>query len=236
MVTAGRLFLIPCTLGDTEPDQVIPGQTIARLLKLNEFIVEEIPTARRYLRKAGYAGDLGKIEFYVFNEHSQPDDIVPAINSLLSGHDIGLLSEAGSPCVADPGNIMVRMAHQHGIQVIPLTGPSSILLALMASGFNGQNFTFRGYLPIRTHERIRQIRLLEKTIYQLDQTQIFIEAPYRNLALFKDIIRTCSDDTYLCLACDLTLGTEWIRTQRIVNWKQGTPDIHKRPTVFLLYK
>ncbi|MBP6979330.1 MAG: SAM-dependent methyltransferase [Lentimicrobiaceae bacterium] len=236
MKTPGKFYLIPATLGNTSSEKVIPGRTLEILHRLNDFVAEEIRTARRYLHRAGHAGDLNAITFHVFNEHSRPDDILPIIESLLSGHDIGLLSEAGLPCVADPGNAIVKEAHRHGIQVIPLSGPSSVMLALMASGFNGQNFTFHGYLPVQTQKRIRQIHQLENKVYQNDQTQIFMETPYRNLQLFNDIIRTCSDETYLCVACDLTLETEWIQSRPVREWKKDPPAIHKRPAVFLLYK
>jgi 16S rRNA (cytidine1402-2'-O)-methyltransferase len=236
MQTIGRLYLIPGTLGETSPESVIPGRSLEILLALDHFVVEEIRTARRYLHKAGYKGDLEKTEFHVFNEHSQPGDLVPVIDDLLSGHDMGLLSEAGLPCVADPGNEIVKEAHRQGIPVIPLTGPSSVMLALMASGFNGQNFAFLGYLPVPARERILRIRQIEKMVYRDNQTQIIIEAPYRNLSLFGDLIRTCSNETYLCIACDLTLDTEWIRSRQIGDWKKESPEIHKRPAVFLLYK
>ncbi|HNS17279.1 MAG TPA: SAM-dependent methyltransferase [Bacteroidales bacterium] len=236
MQTKGRLYLIPVTLGETSPETVIPGGSLEILHRLNEFVAEDIHSARRHLHRARYSGDLNTVTFHLYNEHSQPADIVPVINALSSGHDIGLLSEAGLPCVADPGSAIVQEAHRKGLQVIPLTGPSSVMLALMASGFNGQNFTFHGYLPVRSQERIRQIRLLEKMILRNDQTQIFMEAPYRNLQLFEDILRTCSDEIYLCVACDLTLDTEWIRSQPVREWKKDHPAIHKRPAVFLLYK
>ncbi len=236
MQTTGRLFLIPAPLGATSPETVIPGRTLEILRRLDGFVAEEIRSARRYLHKAGYTGDLSAVMLYVYNEHSLPADIVPVIDSLLAGRDIGMLSEAGLPCVADPGQAIVKEALRIGIQVVPLPGPSSVMLALMASGFNGQNFAFHGYLPVQSRERVRKIRSLEKMVFQDDQTQILIEAPYRNLQLFHDIVRTCSGETYLCVACDLTLDTEWIRSRPVREWKEDPPAIHKRPAVFLLYK
>jgi 16S rRNA (cytidine1402-2'-O)-methyltransferase len=236
MKTTGKLFLIPAPLSEKLPETVIPGKVLEVLRNLDQLVVEEIRTARWYLRKAGFQGDMDKMQFHVFNEHSQPEDLAPVIASLLSGHDVGFLSEAGLPCVADPGNELVREAHRRGIPVKPLTGPSSLMLALMASGFNGQNFAFLGYLPVKAQERMKEIRRIEKILYQQDQTQIFIEAPYRNLSLFNDLVKICDGETYLCIACDLTLETEWIRSYKIREWKKESPGINRRPAVFLLYK
>lgn len=232
----GTLYLIPSSLGNPDISLDISERQSRLIRQLSEYVVEEIRTVRRYLRKAGLTAELDTIKFHVLNEHSQPEDIRPIIQSLLGGHNVGMLSEAGMPCVADPGHMLVRAAHTHHIRVVPLPGPSSLILALMASGFNGQNFAFAGYLPVRSSERIHQIRKLEKAVYQLDQTQIIIETPYRNLKLFNDLLLACSDETSLCIACDLTLDTEWIRTQPIKEWKRVTPDIHKHPAVFLLYR
>lgn len=236
MHTPGRLYLIPSPLGDVHPEKVIPRHTLEILRNLGQFAVEEIRTARRYLRKAGCPGDLEKTGFHELNEHSQPGDLAPVIATLMSGQDVGLLSEAGLPCVADPGHELVMEAHRQGIQVIPLPGPSSVMLALMASGFNGQNFAFLGYLPVKAQERLREIHRIEKTLYLQNQTQIFIETPYRNISLFNDLMKICAGETYLCIACDLTLETEWIRSLRIRDWKSESPEISKRPAVFLLYK
>lgn len=236
MNTTGKLYLIPAPLGETLPETVIPARALNVLRTLDHLVVEEIRTARRYLRQAGFEGELEKIVFYVCNEHSHPDDLAPVITNLLSGHNVGLLSEAGLPCVADPGHELVKEAHRQGIQIVPLTGPSSLMLALMASGFNGQHFAFLGYLPVKPPQRMKAIRRIEKTLYQQDQTQIFIEAPYRNLALFNDLVKICAGETYLCIACDLTLETEWICSRKIKQWVGESPEINKRPAVFLLYK
>ena len=232
----GKLYLIPSMIGETEIDKVIPAGNREIILHLNEFIVEEVRTARRFLRKAGYMQDFATVKFYVYNEHSDPGDVLPVINSLLSGNDIGLLSEAGTPCIADPGADIVRETHRNGIQVIPLTGPSSLLLALMASGFNGQNFAFHGYLPVNKDERMRSLKELERKVYRENQTQIFIEAPYRNLAMFESIKEACSSETMLCIACELTIESESIITMSIREWKKHVPEINKRPAVFLLFK
>jgi 16S rRNA (cytidine1402-2'-O)-methyltransferase len=198
--------------------------------------VEEIKTARRFLRQISPGIDLDKIVFFVNNEHSKENDLSSCIDPLLNGSDMGLLSEAGVPCVADPGSEIVKLAHDHNIKVIPLIGASSLLLSLMASGFNGQNFVFHGYLPIDKISRTKKIKEIEKSVYSNNQTQIFIEAPYRNIQLFQAMTDVCSDNTRLCIATDLTMESEVIKVQSIRNWKGKRPDIHKKPTVFLLYK
>ncbi|MCK5840129.1 MAG: SAM-dependent methyltransferase [Bacteroidales bacterium] len=234
--TKNQLYLIPSTLGDTPLSSVLPDRNRKIINNLSTFIVEDLKSARRFLRKAGYKGSFEEITFHVYNEHSEVTDLAIIMNALSSETDVGLLSDAGLPCVADPGAEIVREAHQKNIKIIPLTGPSSIFLALMASGFNGQNFAFNGYLPIGRSERIRKIKQLETKIYKENQTQLFIEAPYRNRQLIEALIKACHDDTRLCIASDLTTETEYIRTKKMAAWKKGLPDIHKRPTVFLLYK
>jgi 16S rRNA (cytidine1402-2'-O)-methyltransferase len=215
---------------------VIPAGNRNIIFSLREFITEEEKTARRFLRKVGVTGDFSNITFRIYNEHSESVEIRPVIDSLLKGNDVGLMSEAGTPCIADPGADIVREAHRNDIRVIPLTGPSSIILALMASGFNGQNFTFNGYLPVNKNDRIRSLKQLERKVYKENQTQIFIEAPYRNLAMFESIMEACSSDTNLCIACDLTMESESIVTMSIREWKKHVPEINKRPAVFLLFK
>lgn len=232
----GKLYLLPSAIGDSDIDLVIPVRNREIMLQLSEFVVEEERTARRFLRRIGYMRDFETVRFYIYNEHSEEGDIRPVIDSLLSGNDIGLLSEAGAPCVADPGAGIVREAHLSGIRVVPLTGPSSIILALMASGFNGQNFVFHGYLPVNKNERLRSLKELEKKVYKDSQTQIFIEAPYRNMVMFESVIEVCASETMLCIACDLTTDAEFIRTLSISEWKKDRPEINKRPAVFLIYK
>lgn len=230
----GNLYLVPTPLGDTGFASKIPPLNLEILQHIDTFIVEELRTARRFLRKAGYMKDFETVTFHVLNEHTPDHEAMEMLEKAGNGQHIGLLSEAGLPCIADPGNIVVRLAHRKGIRVIPLTGPSSIMLALMASGFNGQNFAFQGYLPVKPNERIKALRNLEHIVAGSDQTQIFIETPYRNLAMLESIVKTCHPNLMLCIAADLTLETEWIRSLPIRDWKNQKPDLHKRPAVFLL--
>lgn len=232
----GTLFLIPTSLAEDTAGTVIPEGTLAVVRRLEHFIVEELRTARRFLSKAGTAKPVSELVLSVFNEHSRADDPDQHLAPALSGHDVGLLSEAGAPCVADPGSSIVARAHQHGIRIVPLTGPSSILLALMASGFNGQNFAFLGYLPTDKILRIRRIREIERRMYEADQTQIFIETPYRNLQLFEALVSGCRGETLLCIATDLTGPDEKIQSLSIDDWRHRQPAIHKRPAIFLLYR
>jgi 16S rRNA (cytidine1402-2'-O)-methyltransferase len=232
----GTLYLIPAMLAEGNTESVLPEGTLKIIRRLEYFIAEEIRTARRFLIKAGIHKPVDDLKFMVFNEHSGEQDIEECLLAALSGHDTGLLSEAGVPCVADPGSMVVRAAHDLGIRVVPLTGPSSILLALMASGFNGQNFAFQGYLPSDKILRVKKIKELEKIISEKDQTQIFIETPYRNLQVFESLIRVCRPETHLCMATDVTGVHEVIRSQSIADWQNQKPDIHKKPTIFLLYR
>ena len=231
----GKLYLIPSLLTDGKVESVIPEGTLAIIRSLDHFIVEEIRTARRFLIRAGIHTAIDDLTFVVFNEHSKEVDLNEFLACTGDGHDIGLLSEAGAPCVADPGSLIVAAAHDLGIRVVPLTGPSSVLLALMASGFNGQNFCFSGYLPADKVMRVKKIRELERNIRENDQTQIFIETPYRNLQLFEALTATCNENTLLCIACDLTGVNEYIITKTIGAWKKIKPDINKKPAIFLLY-
>lgn len=232
----GKLYLIPSVLGDTPADHVIPRPVSGKLKELDHFIVENIRTARRYLRKTGYAKDFNGVQFFILDKKTRAADYYTFLQPAMQGYDIGLLSEAGLPAVADPGAEIVRIAHSEKIRVIPLTGPSSIMLALMASGFNGQNFSFHGYLPIQRNPRENKITALERQVYQFDQTQIFIETPYRNLQMLESILKVCRPETMLCIACDLTTDQELIISKPIKHWHGEAPDIHKRPAVFLLYK
>ncbi len=233
-MTKGNLYLIPTPLGDTGFEQGMPASNLHLLKGIDTFIVEEIRTARRFLRKSGYTTDFDTVIFYLLNEHTPDSGAATMLEKAMSGQAIGLLSEAGLPCIADPGNIVVRLAHQKGIRVIPLTGPSSIMLALMASGMNGQNFVFHGYLPVKPDERAKSLRDLENAVSRGNQTQIFIETPYRNLQMLESILKTCHPSLMLCIAADLTLETEWIRTMTVKEWKKENPQLHKRPAVFLL--
>jgi 16S rRNA (cytidine1402-2'-O)-methyltransferase len=230
----GTLYLVPSLLGDTAPLETLPAASLAVLRRLDHLVVETPKQARRYLKAAGIAlaGQAPAIE--VLDEHT-PDTRLPELLApALTGRDMGVVSDAGCPAIADPGARLVRLAHEHGIRVAPLVGPSSILLALMASGMNGQRFVFHGYLPAETKRRDEALRALERDARRLDQAQIAIEAPYRNNRLLQAILATCEADSLLCLATDLTLTSESIVTRSIAQWRCGCPDIDRRPTVFVL--
>ena len=232
----GKLYLIPSTIGESPIDYVIPTYNKEVINNINIFIVEEIRTARRFLKKAGLIKPIDNLSFFVLNEHSKPEEIDNYLDSIQKGENIGLLSEAGVPCIADPGADIVRIAQQKNIEVVPLVGPSSILLALMASGFNGQQFAFLGYLPVDKNLRINKIKEIERSVFQKNETQIFIETPYRNNQLIESLLQTCRNDTLLCIATDITLESAFIKTKTIATWKKSVPDFHKKTTVFLLYK
>ncbi len=233
---AGKLFLIPVSLGSGNIDKEIPAGNMQIINNLNEFIVENIRTARRSLRAMGYPKDFESVIFHILDKHTVPEDVPGFLKNALNGKKIGLLSEAGSPCIADPGQQVVKYAHSNNIMVVPLIGPSSILLALIASGFNGQNFIFHGYLPIEKKQRIKRIKDIEQDAIKNDRTQIFMETPYRNNALLDDLIRNSVSSTLLCIASDLTTEQEFIKTLSIEGWKKNIPDLNKRPTIFLIYK
>ena len=231
--TPGKLYLIPTPLGDNEPAEVLPQAVIDRACSLHCFVVEELRTARRFLSRYGLRGHIDELDFHVLNEHTSPQE-VEALLPLFDGQDVGLLSEAGLPAVADPGAALVDLCHRHGIGVIPLVGPSSLMLALMASGLNGQSFAFRGYIPAKTDERRAALKDLEKQSRLLDQSQILIETPYRNDALFADMLAGLAGDTRLCVAADITLPTQYIRTDTVAGWRRKPAEIGKRPCVFIL--
>jgi 16S rRNA (cytidine1402-2'-O)-methyltransferase len=230
----GKLYMIPTTLGEGNPADVLPQFTIEIAQSLTCFVVEDLRSARRFLSSIKVKNPIDSLTFFELNEHTHHSIIFPMLKPALNGLDIGLLSEAGAPAVADPGAPLVRLAHNHDIQVVPLTGPSSILLSLMASGLNGQNFAFQGYLPIKPQERQKKLHELETISARERQTQVFIEAPYRNMQLLNDILATCRNNTLLCIAADITLETEFIRTKTVKEWKALLPELHKRPTIFLL--
>jgi len=230
----GILYLIPSSLGEHSPAGIIPSQTHDILRGLDSFIVEELRTARRFLRKAGYTKDLNQVIFQVFNEHSDRAAAGEYLKPMMEGKDTGLLSEAGTPCIADPGWEIVEWAHMAGIRVVPLTGPNSLILALMASGFNGQHFTFHGYLPVDAAGRQKKIRDLERDARDNGSVQIFIETPYRNKIMLDALIRTCRPDTRLCIAVDLTWPDEVIKTLPVSQWQNQSINLHKRPAVFLI--
>ena len=230
----GKLYLFPSPLGDNEPREVIPGPVLDRMLEIRTFVVEEVRTARRFLSRAGLKGHIGELSFHELNEHTQPKEVEALAALFENGQDVGLITEAGLPAVADPGALLVALCHRRGIEVVPFTGPSSLMLALMASGLDGQSFAFCGYLPAKTDERRSAIRTVEKRSSQLHQTQLFIETPYRNDSLMADLLASCREDTRLCIAADLTLPTATIRTRTVREWKKAPLEIGKRPCVFLL--
>jgi 16S rRNA (cytidine1402-2'-O)-methyltransferase len=234
VAAAGKLFLVPVTLGESKLGAVIPHEVQQCVRTLEHFIAENPKSARAYLKQIGMAKPLQELHIAALNQHT-PDAAIPGLAApLLSGHDVGVMSEAGCPGIADPGAKLVCYAHQHGIRVVPLVGPSSVLLALMASGLNGQCFTFHGYLPVADAAREGALRDLEKQSRRLNQTQIFIETPYRNQKLLHSILGVCAGATLLCVAADLTLAAEDIRTRTVAAWKKSPPQLDRRPAVFLL--
>ncbi|MBQ7708746.1 MAG: SAM-dependent methyltransferase [Bacteroidales bacterium] len=230
----GKLYLIPTPLGEGNPADVLPAPVLEVLPTLDRFVVEETRTARRFLSAAGLKGHIGDLEFHELNEHTAPAQVEAFLPLFADGHNVGLLSEAGLPAVADPGALLVALCHRHGIEVVPLVGPSSLMLALMASGLNGQSFAFVGYIPAKTEERRNALKGLEKRSAQYHQTQILIETPYRNDALFADILQCLSGHTQLCVAANLTCPDQYICTRRVADWKSHPVTIGKRPCVFLI--
>ena len=232
----GTLFLIPTPLGDSALDLVLPEETRRIASRLSHFVVEHPKTARAFLKQVGTETALQQLALTELNEHT-PDSELPALLApLLAGHDVGLVSEAGCPAVADPGANLVRLAHRQGIRVKPLVGPSAILLALMASGLVGQRFSFHGYLPAKPEERAKALKELEQRAGRDDAAQAFIETPYRNNAMLEGILAACRDDTLVTVACDLTLASEYIATRPVIEWRKSLPDLHKRPSVFLIWR
>jgi 16S rRNA (cytidine1402-2'-O)-methyltransferase len=229
-----NLYLIPTTLGETAVEKVLPAEIISVVKSLRFFVVENTRTARRHLKKMIPEIVIDDLDFKELNEHTQSAELEILLSPLNQGFDVGILSEAGCPGVADPGADLVMLAHEKGFRVIPLVGPSSILLSLMASGLNGQNFAFIGYIPVKPAERTAAIRDIERASLRDKQTQIFIEAPYRNAKLLEDLLSVCNNQTKLCIAVDITLESEFVVTKTISQWKRSVPDINKRPAIFLL--
>ena len=230
----GKLYLIPSPLGENDPAEVIPAPVLASLEGFKTFVVEEIRTARRYLSRAGLKGRIGELQFYELNEHTEAATIEGYLKLFDNDNDVALISEAGLPAVADPGAQLVALAHAHDIQVVPAVGPSSLMLALMSSGLNGQSFAFCGYIPAKTDERRSKLRTLEKVSGQLKQTQILIETPYRNDSLLNDILSVCSASTRICIAANITMPDAYIKTKTVAQWKKEGIVIGKRPCVFLI--
>ncbi len=230
------LYLIPVTLGETEIDRVLPSYNREVILTIRHFVVEDLRSARRFLKKTDREINIDELTFYVLNQHTPPEIIESFLKPLMQGESVGVISEAGCPAIADPGADVVRLAQANGFTVIPLVGPSSILMSLMASGFNGQSFAFHGYLPIEATERVKMIHKLEARAYSEDQTQIFIETPYRNEKMLEDMIKNCRQETKLCVAANISCEDEWIVTKRIKAWASKKVEIGKRPCIFLIYK
>jgi len=230
------LYLIPVTLGDTSLENVLPEHNKAIIRQISFFIVENIRTARRFLKKALPEIEIESLTFFELNKHTSPTDIAGFLDPLKKGNHVGVISEAGCPAIADPGADVVAIAQSKNYHVVPLVGPSSILLSLMASGFNGQSFAFLGYLPIEAGARVKAMKQMEQRIYSEHQTQIFIETPYRNHKLIDEIIKNCRPQTKLCIAANLTCDDEFIQTRSVLEWKGKIPDLGKIPAIFLLYK
>lgn len=231
------LYLLPVTLGDTAIDKVLPAYNAGIIREIKHFIVEDVRSARRFLKKVDREIDIDTLSFYPLNKHTSPEDISGYLNPLAEGHSMGVISEAGCPAVADPGADVVAIAQRRNLKVVPLVGPSSIILSVMASGFNGQSFAFHGYLPIEPNKRSKRLKELEGRIYSEHQTQLFIETPYRNHKMLDDILKACRPQTKLCIAANITCEGEYIKTRTVKEWK-GTalPDLSKIPCIFLLYK
>jgi 16S rRNA (cytidine1402-2'-O)-methyltransferase len=234
VAAVGRLYLIPVTLGDSNLGAVIPQEAQQCTRTLQYFVAENPKSARAFLKQIGTAKPLQDLHIATLNEHTPDAAVAEMAAPLLAGHDLGVMSEAGCPGIADPGAKLVLHAHRLGIRVVPLVGPSSVLLALMASGLNGQSFAFHGYLPVAAAEREKALRELERRSRQLLQTQIFIETPYRNQKLLQSIVGVCAGTTLLCVAAEITLAGEDIRTRTIAAWKKSLPQLDRRPALFLL--
>lgn len=233
-MSTGTLFLIPVSLGETNNDRLFPALNLRLLEELKYLVVENEKTARRFIRSTGNQRDFNELELILLDKRTKRDEISRPMELLLQGEDVGIMSEAGCPGVADPGQILMAEAHLYNIKVQPLIGPSSILLGLMASGLHGQGFTFHGYIPIDKKERINKLRDLDSLVSRTGFTQIFMETPYRNQHLFDDILKTCNGNHKLCVAVDITLETEQIKTLAVAEWKTQTINLHKRPCMFLL--
>jgi len=238
-VKLGTLYLIPVTLGNDDIvallPKSLPSEVIATAQKLEHFVVESEKPARQFLSAIKTAKPVRELSLSLLNEHTQDKDLAALLTPLLAGHDLGLMSDAGCPGVADPGAKMVELAHKKNIKVVPFVGPSSILLSLMASGLNGQSFAFLGYLPVEKAARIAKLKEIENRSLHQKETQIFIETPYRNQQMLEALLSTCNPNTRLCIACQVSLPDEMIVTKCISEWKRGVlPDLNKKPTVFLL--
>ncbi|WNH11684.1 SAM-dependent methyltransferase [Thalassobellus suaedae] len=234
--TKGQLYLIPTTLGENDPMDVLPLLVKKVIEDTDTFIVENEKTARRFIKKITPEKSQPSLNIFLLNKFTEASELPNFLNPCLNGINVGLLSEAGCPGVADPGADIVKLAHQKNIKVTPLVGPSSILMAIMSSGMNGQSFAFNGYLPIDKGERKSEIKRLERLSFEHNQSQIFIETPYRNNKMIEDLSTILENNTEVCVACDITLSTEFIKTQTANAWKKNKVDLHKRPTIFIIHK
>jgi 16S rRNA (cytidine1402-2'-O)-methyltransferase len=234
-MTNGTLFLIPVPLADEAAAKSFTPYLVDTINSIKEYIVENEKTARRFLKEAGLKTPQSELVIHDYGKHNRDAGLKEFFKGLTAGNNVGLMSEAGCPGIADPGADIVAEAHHKGIKVVPLVGPSSILLALMASGFNGQSFTFHGYLPIDKIERSKRIKELESLAEKNKQTQMFIETPFRNDSMLQDVLKSCKPNTRLCIACDITAPTEFIKTMSITDWQKALPDLRKRPAIFLLF-
>ncbi|MEO9893497.1 SAM-dependent methyltransferase [Aurantibacter sp.] len=230
----GSLFLIPSILGDNEPLEVLPISIKGAIESIDFYIVENEKSARRFIKKISPRKSQAKLNIETLNKFTEPAAIPTFLKPCLDGYDVGIISDAGCPGIADPGADVVKIAHEKNIKVVPMVGPSSILLAMMASGFNGQNFAFNGYLPIESSDRKKTIKLLERNSKELGQSQIFIETPYRNDKLLQELIKSLAPSTKICVACDITLPTEQIATKTVADWKHTKWELHKRPAIFII--
>lgn len=232
----GKLYLIPTTLGDVDPTDVLPVTVKRSIQFIDDYIVENEKTARKFIKSIDAEKVQSTLRLSTLNKHTQTSEYNTMLQPCMEGRNVGLMSEAGCPGVADPGAVIVKIAHEKGIQVVPLVGPSSIILAMMGSGMNGQQFAFNGYLPIDKSEKKATLKTLEKLSHDKNQSQIFIETPYRNNKLLEDILQALQPSTHLCVAADITLPTEYIKTQRVSEWKKATVDLHNRPAIFIIHK
>ena len=230
---AGKIYLIPVTLGGDDYQKVIPEKVLAITRSLRLFAVEDLRSSRRFLKLIDRDFPVNDTVFYELNEHTDDPDILQCLSPVINGSDMGIMSEAGLPGIADPGSKLVTLAHLKKIRVVPLSGPSSIIMALISSGLNGQNFTFNGYLPVKPADRIAKLRVLEKRSLE-GYAQIFMETPYRNQRMLDSILETCRGETNLCIAVDITLSTESIKTMTVAEWKKSLPTINDHPAIFIL--
>lgn len=230
------LYLLPVTLGDTPVEKVLPSYNREIILQIRHFIVEDVRSARRFLKKVDRDINIDELTFYPLNKHTSPEAISGYLKPLQEGNSMGVISEAGCPAVADPGADVVAIAQRKNLKVVPLVGPSSIILSVMGSGFNGQSFAFHGYLPIEPGERQKRLKELEQRVYSEHQTQLFIETPYRNNKMLEDILKACRSQTKLCVAANITCEGEYIKTKTVQEWKGHLPDLSKIPCIFLIYK